>query len=260
MSSLSPLSAGTPSLIPWTSSSRPSEGTGPAVAANGVRHWPSGSRSEVERGGDLYDFAYAPEGVPQQILIEPRPWWRGGDRASATDSAGQPLEVSLYPGKVTVIDAKSGLETTLDRKSLDLDVVGPRSRSYEVFPYSIAGTTRTAVEEHLAANGDVTIRTNHEVHDMVVTGGPMSPAASATVILSEKYEETFIPLAGPVTSRLVVQGEQGPPVVTPLSSGRVDQDGVLTVILADGREEAHTLPVPIQATPRVPSLPQGLFL
>jgi hypothetical protein len=178
--------------------------------------------------------------VPQQITVVPRKWWGGGGKLEAVDARGQRLECKQWDSVVTVLDARSGTTTTLDRQSLDVTV------STEILsktrPMLSGARTISAckLQQSIKANGDIRVRTNYNaVEERVVYGMAREMPANCemTVALDEDYEETNIPSNGSAHTAVVHKQRHMDPVETSLLSSRADQSGDLVVTRADGTEE-----------------------
>src|SRR5688500_913251 len=92
------------------------------MAANGVHYYPAGSRPQETPQADVYELPRGVDGVPSRITLTARPWYRGGDKAEAVDAGGRALEVTASRRELVVVDAASGITTTLRRDTLDMDV------------------------------------------------------------------------------------------------------------------------------------------
>jgi len=209
-------------------------------AANGVTH-----RHEERR--DTYDLPAGTDGVAQSITVDQRPWWRGGAKAEARDAAGHLLEATAYKHEVYVVDAASGITTRLNRDTLDLEVSAKPRISSSTMPGASDMTWQTDMQETLAADGTVTVRTNRETHHLVPWASIPTAAAGAPVLLSDRYEETVIAPGALPATRVLECEQQGPLKAKATLSATVDQSGLLTIVDAAGAEHAHPLLIPLHA-------------
>lgn len=209
-------------------------------AANGVV-----LRHEADR--DTYDLPVGRDGVARHVEVTDRPWWRGGTRVEAQDGAGHSLCASAYRHEVILVDAVTGITTTLNCDSLDLDVAAKPQISSHILPGGSEHVWRTPLTEHLAADGTVTVRTDRETHKIIHWAAGPTAAATPPIALSDAYQETVVDPRGLPITAAVTQDHDDPPKRSAALACMVDQSGVLTIVGADGSEQTHELLIPLHA-------------
>lgn len=213
-------------------------------ALNGVRYTQPRERTHV------YDLPPGRDGVAERIEVTERPWWRGGTKVEARDAHGHILDANAWKTQVIVTDARTGIVTTLDRQTLDLEV---KARS-ETRSRTMLGASEheheTPQVQQLRADGTVRMLTNRYAREIV--SHPAAPTPGAVVILpqEERYEETTIPPLGPASTVRVFREQEKPPVERGTLVSWVDQSGVLTIIGEDGIEQRHDMLIPLHAVER----------